>query len=118
MANEEAWSKRVEEWRASGLTAKEFCAKHDLRLSALRYWTYRRRATEKASEAKPVKLVPVAVKPRADAVSAAPSEAECSKPALTLELGGGRIAVPTGFDRATLRAVLEVLSDHMARGTR
>ena len=118
MKDAEAWSKRVEEWRASGLTAKEFCAKHDLRLSALRYWTYRRRAPEKPSEAKAVKLVPITVKPRSEAVTAAPSEAERSKPALTLELGEARIAVPAGFDRATLRAVLEVLGDYRARGAR
>lgn len=31
MAVAEGWSKRVAEWRTSGLTAKEFCAKHDIR---------------------------------------------------------------------------------------
>jgi len=118
MEEAEGWSKRVEAWRASGLTAKEFCAKHDLRLSALRYWTYRGRAAERATEAKEVKLVPVTVKPRAEAVAAASSETERSKPALTLELGGARVTVPAGFDRATLRAVLEVLGDHGARGAR
>jgi transposase len=116
MDDAQVWSKRVEEWRASGMTAKEFCARHDLGLSALRYWTYRGRGTKKASEPKAMKLVPVTVKPRDERVSVAPSEAERSKPALTIELGRARIAVWAGFDPATLRAVLEVLGDHRTSG--
>jgi len=114
MADAETWSKRVEEWRSSGLTAKEFCAKHDVRLSGLRYWTYRLRTAEKQSS--PVKLVPVTVKPKAETAPPSPSEAERSKPALTVELGEARISVPTGFDRGTLRAVLDVLGERPARG--
>jgi hypothetical protein len=113
MADAEAWSKRVAEWRASGLTAKEFCAKQDLQLSGLRYWTYRLRAAEKASEADAVKLVPVTVKP--DAAPSTPA-AERAKPALIVELGGARITVPTGVDRATLKVVLDALGEHLAHG--
>src|SRR5271154_4612974 len=115
MADAEAWSKRVAEWRASGLTAKEFCAKHDLRLSALRNWTYRLRAAEKASEPSAVRLVPVTVKP-----PNAPStpQIEPTKPALTVELGAARIVVPAGVDRATLKIVLDALGEHAARSAR
>ena len=116
MADAEIWSKRVEAWRASGLTAKEFCAKHDLRLSGLRYWTYRRRATDR--EGSLVKLVPVTVKPKAETAPPSPSEIERSNPALTVELGEARISVPTGFDRGTLRAVLDVLGERQLRGAR
>jgi hypothetical protein len=115
MADAEAWSKRVAEWRASGLTAKEYCAKHDLRLSVLRYWTYRLRAAQ-ASDAEAVKLVPVTVKPE-DASPPAPAT-ERLKPVLTVELGAARIVVPTGVDRATLKVVLDVLDERLARGAR
>jgi hypothetical protein len=118
MADAETWSKRVQEWRESGLTAKEFCAKHDLRLSELRYWTYRRRAAEMAPEGSPVKLVPVTVKPKAERAPPSAPEAERPKPALTLEVGEARIFVPTGFDRGTLRAVLDVLGERHPGGTR
>jgi transposase len=118
MANAEAWSKRVADWRASGLTAKEFCAKHGLALSGLRYWTYRLRAAEKASEANSVKLVPITVvSPDAEPASST-TRAEHLKPALTLELGAARISIPAGFDRGTLRAVLDVLGEHLAQGAR
>ncbi len=116
MADADEWSKRVAEWRASGLTAKEFCAKHDLRVSALRNWSYRLRAAEKASEASAVRLVPVAVKPP-DAPATTP-QVEPGKPALIVELGAARIVVPAGVDRATLKMVLDALGDQAARGTR
>ena len=116
MADAEAWSKRVAEWRASGLTAKEFCAKHDLRLSALRNWTYRLRAAERALETSAVRLVPITVKP-SDASPSTP-RTEPAKPALTIELGAARIVVPAGVDRATLKMVLDALGEHAARGAR
>jgi transposase len=122
MADTESWSKRVEEWRASGLTAKEFSGRHGVSLSGLRNWSYRLRAAERAeeevSEARPVKLVPVTVKPKAEAAPPSPSEAESPKPALILEVGGARLSVPTGFDRGTLRAVLDVLGERPVRGGR
>ncbi len=113
MADAEAWSKRVVDWRASGLTAKEFCAKHDLQLSSLRYWTYRQRAAEKASEESAVKLVPVVVKPE-ETPQPTPA-AERREPALTVEIGAARIVVPTGMEPATLKMVLELLGVHQAR---
>jgi hypothetical protein len=116
MADAEAWSKRVAEWRASGLTAKEFCAKHDLPVSGLRNWTYRVRAAEKTSEPSAVRLVPVTVRP-ADAPVSAP-RVEPAKLALTVELGAARIVVPAGVDRATLEMVLDALAEHAARGAR
>ena len=113
MADVEAWSKRVAEWRASGLTAKEFCAKHDLRLSGLRYWTYRLRAAEKAPEASRVRLVPVTV--RAEDEPPPIPHVEPGNPALTVELGAARVVVPAGVDRATLKMVLDVLGEHATR---
>jgi hypothetical protein len=116
MADAEAWSKRVADWRASGLTAKEFCAKHDLQLSGLRYWTYRLRAAEKASETSAVKLVPVTVRPE-DAAPSTPST-ERSESVITVEIGAARIVVPTGVDGETLKVVLKLLSEHQTQVTR
>jgi transposase len=115
MADAEAWSKRVAEWRASGLTAKEFCAKHDLQLSGLRNWSYRLRAAEKAAEASAVRLVPVTVNAEG---APPPTHIERAKPAVTIELGAARIVVPAGADCATLKMVLDVLGEQATRGTR
>jgi transposase len=104
------WSKRVEDWRSSGLTAKEFGAKHGLPAKRLWNWSYRLRAAEK------VNLVPVTIMSASDSVPSSTVEAEPTKPALTLELGGVRIVVPTGFDRTTLQAVLDALDERPAKG--
>jgi transposase len=118
MGDAETWSKRVAEWRASGLTAREFCAEHELKLSALRYWTYRQRAAAKGCESSPVKLVPVTVEPTAETTAPSPREAERAHPALTLEVGQARVVVPPGFDRQTLRALLDVLGVRPPGGAR
>jgi hypothetical protein len=118
MADAEIWGKRVSDWRASDLTAAEFCTERGLSVSALRNWAYRLRAAEKAAQAAPVQVVPVTVRPDGDGVATGPSGIEEPKPALTLELGGARIVVPAGFDRATLRAVLDVLGERQSRGAR
>jgi hypothetical protein len=112
MANAETWSKRVEEWRVSGLSAKEFGAKHGLPASGLWNWSSRLRAAEK------VNLVPVTIKPSADSLPSSTVEAEPAKPALTIELDGARIVVPTGFDRATLTVILDVLGERPSKGAR
>jgi transposase len=116
MADAETWSKRVEEWRASGLTAKEFSARHGLTVSGLRNWSYRLRVAEKVTA--PVSLVPVTVKPPADPAAASMAEAERPRPALTLELGEVRISVPTGFDRVARKVVLEILGERPSRAAR
>jgi hypothetical protein len=37
----EKWTKRIEQWRESGLTAKEFAAEAGLNAGTLAYWKYR-----------------------------------------------------------------------------
>lgn len=42
--------KLVEEYRQSGLQQKEFCAKHNVSLSTLQFWLYRRSKRTSGSE--------------------------------------------------------------------
>jgi hypothetical protein len=58
----ETWSKRVERWIASGLTAKEFAAEVGVNAGTLMHWKYRL-AAEARSSAK------ASVAPKAETVS-------------------------------------------------
>lgn len=45
----EEWIALLAEYEQSGLQQKEFCAKHDLSLSAFQYWMYRWPVTSQGS---------------------------------------------------------------------
>jgi len=109
MANEATWMKRVADWRASGLTAAEFCSGKDFTLSALRYWTYRpsqARAPRSEGSAK-------VQRPRLARVHvAAPLTAflpQSSPSPVVIEFGAFRISLAPGFDDASLGRVLGLL---------
>ena len=98
-------------WRASGESAQKFAEGRDYTVHMLRYWA-RRIAEEAAASSEPsIRLARVV---RAPAEAAALPSATTRPPvgaALVLEVGGARVQVPAGFERATLRAVLEVLRE-------
>ncbi len=98
----EVWSKRVERWRDSGLSAKEFAAEVGVKESSLRTWGWRlkaKRAERKAATAgESLQWVEVAVP--------APQEAE----KLELVTASGMIVrVPAGFDIEALQRLLSVV---------
>lgn len=86
------------------MTAPEFCEGHDFAVGTLRWWASRleRSALERRTVAFPL----ARVKRRA-----APAQVPVVGPALVVELGGARVTVPPGFDRATFEAVIEVLGE-------
>jgi hypothetical protein len=105
---ERRWGERVAEWQASGLTSKAYCEGRPFTAGGLRHWAHRLR---KAARVKATSLARrravrvVRVERVADTTSlAAPGGA-----ALTVEIGGARLAVTAGFDAGTVRAVMEVL---------
>jgi transposase len=106
MADTTIWIKRVAAWRASGQTAAEYCERQGLVLSALRYWAQRARREQEATAA-------VAVPVRLARVERARPSAELVP--VVIEVGGARISVARGFDRATLATVLEVLGARVDR---
>jgi transposase len=112
MTTTEEWTKRIEEWRASGLTSDRFCEGREFTANGLRKWAYRLGMTKRHRRKPKVGLARVVRVP-----SAAPipgkiggGTREESDSALAVELGGARVVVRAGFDRATLAAVLEVLA--------
>ena len=55
--------KLLSEYETSGLQQKEFCAKHDLSLSTLQYWLYRRSKKSGSQSGLATKFLPVEVVP-------------------------------------------------------
>ena len=97
MASSETWAKRVAAWRASGRTADTFAAGHGFAGSTLRWWASRLGQRGPAL----VRVVPVTSPAVGEAV-------------VELGVGGVRVFVRTGFDRALLVEVLDVLREKAA----
>ncbi len=102
METESTWKSRVAAWRASGMSAAEFCARKEFSVSALRHWAGK--LTKIEAERPEVRIAKVV---------ASGSIPDVDTP-LVLEVGGIRIAVRRGFDREVLRDVLAVLGSRSA----
>jgi hypothetical protein len=94
----EVWRERVAHWRASGLTAREFAARHGFSANTLSWWRWQLgRAVPVREEEKAAAIVEVV---------ATPVDGR-----LELVVGDRRIRVPVNFDEDTLRRLLSVLED-------
>lgn len=115
MTTEAKWSARVQAWRMSGLTARAFCEGKEYTASGLRYWASRLRQVQgeagaSAGSAKDSEA-PQGVAPKGMRIARlvrTPVAAEPESP-IVIEVGGARLGVRRGFDRGTLREVLDVL---------
>jgi hypothetical protein len=103
MASAQVWSKRVAAWRASGQSADEYALGRGFAGATLRWWSSRlgREATRAVHEERPTTEVRMARVVRAAAPPATMG--------IVVELGGARVLVPAGADRATLEVVLAAL---------
>jgi hypothetical protein len=109
----EAWAKRVERWRESGLTAAEYGAEIGVKAHTLSWWKWRlasvgqrptvRRGPRRALVS-PVKSTEVS--PLTFVEMEAPARAEALEVVLPTSI---RIRVPPGFDAAALGRLLGVL---------
>lgn len=107
-ASREEWAKRVERWKDSGLTAKEFASELGINAGTLQQWKYQfegeRRGTRKAGTRGGDKRAGAGVR---FVELATP----VTSPGASLEVhvGSYRVVVPAGFDAAALKQVLAVL---------
>ncbi len=96
------WATRIARWERSGLTAARFAEREGINPGTLSFWKWKLRQRAQTSSAQ---------RARADAVTFV--EVLGTAPTTTaIEVvlpAGYRIAVPSGFDAATLRALLTVL---------
>jgi transposase len=110
MADAATWGRRVAEWRASGLTSHAFSVGREFTAGGLRHWAYRLGKTRK--QARSVSAVRMA---RVVRVASSPAPEAASDVPIVVEVGGVRVSLRAGFDRATFGAVLDLLGSRGAR---
>ena len=59
MTKAQHWQSIIDQWRASGLTQRQFCSNNNVKLSSLSYWLKKLRQPE--SEQKSSGFIPVSV---------------------------------------------------------
>jgi hypothetical protein len=106
------WSKRVERWQESGLTAKEFAAELDVSPNSLTFWKWklgRERSAPKAAATSTVKPNDVTT---LQFLQLVPTHADAPNSSVSLEVVIRRdvvVRVPRGFDEETLTRVVRAL---------
>lgn len=122
-SNRAEWAKRVERWKDSGLTAKEYAAETGLNASTLSYWKWRlgseagADARPSGTRSRPQRRSSSSRKPRSRGRAMArfaelPAElVTVSAPPAMLEvvLGELSVRVPVALDEATLTRVVRAV---------
>ena len=113
----DTWAKRIERWKDSGLTAKEFAAELGINAHSLTWWKWRlssttehapqasrivRRTQKTESKTSPATATPLTFV-EMPAAAASPEPLELVLPSSI------RIRVPAAFDARSLGRLLEVL---------
>ena len=110
MAKSSEWAKRVEEWRASGLKAKDFCVDRSYSAKSLWHWSSKLgRAAEEPARKPAVQLVRVA----RQTVGSTPSAA-----GIVVEVAGAKLTLLGQVDATALRTVLMALRESSPEITR
>jgi len=112
--NREVWKKRVERWADSGLTTKEFAEEIGVNASTLAGWRWRFAGEARrnaATSAHPQPSFVEVVSPLATGASkAAPAVVPPNPEPIELILSSGiRVRIPSRFDPAALRRVVDAL---------
>lgn len=124
MTAEETWVERVVAWRASGVSAAEYCKDKEYEVSALRTWSSRlgragkvprsplgrqSRKPENRSKSAPSGFARVVTKAGAAQLCSAINAPEPGG-ALVVVVGRVRMEVAAGFDPVLLRSVVAALA--------
>lgn len=109
-ASAEEWAKRVERWRDSGLTAKEFAAETGLNAGTLSHWAWKLGAAAGEASSRRRGGGSVAQRDSAPQFVELPATAVLGSGAmLEVVVGEFRVRVPAGFDEETLVRVLRAV---------
>lgn len=117
MADTELWKKRVADWRASGVSAAEYCKGQAFTTGTLYRWSSRLAEAARVEEGAALPLVRLV----RDTGPLPPPPAARSAPlaaAVLIEAGEARVLVAPGADAATVRVALEALEAAGWRGAR
>jgi hypothetical protein len=113
MAETELWKKRVADWRASGLSAAEYCQGQEFTTSTLYRWSSRLAQPPRGETGPAVPLVRLV----RDTPRPVPARAQATPRAteVIIEVPGARVLVAPGADAATVRVALEAAGPRGAR---
>ena len=103
----EKWAERIEAWRRSGLTAKEFAAQAGCHPETLRHWGWKLKA-EAVGRLKPRAGFVEVLAPMVTGLEARSRE-QVSEPVELVLSRGIRVRVPPRFDAPSLRRLVETL---------
>jgi hypothetical protein len=105
-ANRDEWQQRVDRWKESGLTAKEFAAEMGLNAGTLQFWKYKLKKRDVRSSRRRSQKAPALVSSLIEVRPVSgPAEAR-----FEIELGNGRrLHVPAVFEPAAVKALLAIL---------
>jgi transposase len=103
MSKETDWPARVAAWRASGMSAQEFCKQRGYSATTLYWWSSQlKRAGVLAQRDEPMPLVRI--------VRKSETRAAAKSSPIFVHVGNARIEVSADVDRSTLSVVLEALA--------
>ena len=113
MATANEWRERVRAWKASGLTAAEFCTERGLKAHQLKTWAWKLGMTSRKGAAPvdaPLRLVKLVPRPNAK-TTVAGSANESS--GIRIVAANVSVEVKRGFDRSVLTDVLAALDQRI-----
>ena len=98
MANgsREIWTKRVAQWKSSGLTAAEFARRYKVGEASLKWWSWKLGSSQKKADA----MSPLTFVEMTGALQ---------RETIELVVGAIQVRVPADFDEVALGKVLDVL---------
>ena len=102
----EVWTKRVERWRASGLTADEFASEVGIKSNTLKHWSWLLDHEKRGSRPDVARRPRSREVPFVEVVTPAAPGSPSVEPIELVVRDGIRIRVPTAFDADALRRVI------------
>jgi transposase len=118
-ASREEWAKRVERWKDSGLSAKEYAAEIGVKATTLSYWSWKLgsdggrggdRSGERPAAGARRRRGGAAAGAAARFVELSASTSVAAQPVLELVFRGGiRVRVGSGFDEPTLTRLVRAV---------
>jgi hypothetical protein len=99
----EIWIERIQDYKASSLTAAKWCEENGLSINSLRYYTHKFNKEKKEQESNQTKWATVTPAPKENTVN----EAQTIK----VTIGQAIIEIVPGFDSNTFETLVRILKE-------
>ena len=103
----EAWKKHIAEFRASGLTTREWSDKYNIKITKFRYWIRKYKEVDLSEYEPKSKSDWVAL----EVVDSSESKPEAENSSMEVKIGPASIPVKPGFDKKLLSDLVKTLSE-------